>query len=75
LNVADPELAIAVAAGAILGLGQLLQEERERDAAAASDQFAENLLRIYGVPAKEARKICRRPLPDLDDLSEGGSAA
>jgi AcrR family transcriptional regulator len=74
-HVADPELALAMAAGATLGLGQLLQEQRERDAAAASDQFAQDLLRIYGVPAKEAQKICRRPLPDLDDLSEGGSAA
>jgi AcrR family transcriptional regulator len=51
-HVADPELALAMAAGATLGLGQLLQEQRERDAAAASDQFAQDLLRIYGVASQ-----------------------
>jgi AcrR family transcriptional regulator len=74
-HVTDPELALAMAAGATLGLGQLLLEQPERDDASTSDQFAADLLLIYGVPAKEAREICRRPLPDFDELSEPGSAA
>ena len=68
-DVADPELALALAAGALLGLGQLLHDQPERDDAAASDQMAENLLRVYGVPADEAEEICRRPLPDFDALT------
>ena len=67
--MADPELALALAAGALLGLGQLLHDQPERDDAAASDQMAENLLRVYGVRADEAEEICRRPLPDLDALT------
>jgi hypothetical protein len=53
---ADPELALTLAAGVLLGLAQLLHDEPERDAAEASDLLAENLLRIYGIPADEAEK-------------------
>jgi hypothetical protein len=59
--LSDPELALTLAAGVPLGLGQLLHEEPERDAADASDRLAENPLRIYGIPADDANKICRRP--------------
>jgi hypothetical protein len=48
---ADPELALTLAAGVLLGLAQLLHDEPERDAAEASD-----LLGIYGIPADEAEK-------------------
>ena len=74
-RVADPELAMAVAGGALMGLGQLLTDQPERDDAEATDQVAADLLRICGVPADEAREICRRPLPDIDDLAEPDSAA
>ena len=49
-QVADPELAITVAAGALLGLTQLLDDQPERDPAKAADQVAEDLLRMYGFP-------------------------
>jgi AcrR family transcriptional regulator len=62
----DPTLALALAGGALLGLGQLLAEEPHRDDAAAADRVAEDLLRLFGMDADEARDICRRPLPDLD---------
>lgn len=71
----DPELALALATGALLALGQLLHDQPERDDAEASDRMAEDLLRLFGVPAEEAREICRRPLPKLGDLGEPGSAA
>jgi AcrR family transcriptional regulator len=64
-TVDDPKLALAVAAGALLGLGKLLQEEPERDDAAAADRVTEDLLRLWGMSAEEAREVCRRPLPDI----------
>ena len=54
-----------VAGGALLGLGKLLQDEPERDDAAAADRVTEDLLRLWGMSAEEARDICTRPLPDI----------
>ena len=69
-TVDDPKLAMAVAAGVLLGLGKLLQDEPERDDAAAADRVTEDLLRLFGLPADEAHEICTRTLPDLDDAGE-----
>jgi AcrR family transcriptional regulator len=74
-SVHDPELAMAVAGGTLMGLGQLLQDQPERDDAQATDQVTEDLLRIFGLSSDEAREVCRRPLPDLGELTEPGSAA
>jgi AcrR family transcriptional regulator len=71
-TVDDPRLALAVAAGALLGLGRLLQDEPERDDAAAADRVTEDVLRLFGLPAAEAHDICTRPLPVLD---KAGTAA
>ncbi len=65
-TVDDPTLALAIAGGALLGLGKLLQDEPERDDAAAADRVTEDLLRLWGMSAEEARDICTRPLPDLE---------
>jgi AcrR family transcriptional regulator len=65
-RVDDPELALATAGGALLGLGTLLREDRDRDDAHAADTVTENLLRLFGLGADEAHAICQRPLPDLD---------
>ena len=62
----DPTLALALAGGALLGLGQLLADEPHRNDARAADRVAEDLLRLFGMDADEARDICQRPLPDLD---------
>ncbi|MFB6726010.1 TetR/AcrR family transcriptional regulator [Kribbella sp. NPDC056345] len=64
----DPELAVVIAGGALLALGQLLLDRPERDDAAATDQIAEDLLRMFGLPPDEARALTRSPLPSLDDL-------
>lgn len=69
-TVDDSKLALAVAAGALLGLGKLLQQEPERDDATAADRVTEDVLRLLGLPAEEARQICKRPLPSLDGASE-----
>ncbi len=73
-TVADPELALAVAGGALLGLGNLLRTQPDRDDAAAADAVTEDVLRLFGLPADEAREICRRPLPDLDSFELPDSA-
>jgi AcrR family transcriptional regulator len=66
-TVDDPKLGMAVAAGALLGLGRLLQDEPERDDAAAADRVTEDVLRLFGLAADEAHEICTRPLPTLVD--------
>jgi AcrR family transcriptional regulator len=67
-RVDDPKLALAVAAGALLGLGRLLADEPDRDDAAAADRVTEDVLRLFGMDADEAHEICQRPLPDLDQI-------
>jgi AcrR family transcriptional regulator len=74
-HVADPELALAMVAGTLNGLGQLLQDQPARDDAQATDQITESLLRVFGVSANEAHEISHRPLPDHDDLGQPGPAA
>jgi hypothetical protein len=32
-------------------------------------------LRLFGLSAEEAHELCQKPLPDLAELSEDGSAA
>ncbi|GJO47264.1 putative TetR-family transcriptional regulator [Mycobacterium marinum] len=74
-RVEDPELALAMAGGALLGLGTLLRADPQRDGCAAADAVTEDLLRLFGLDAEQARAICRRPLPDLDGWDQPGSAA
>src|ERR1700757_292222 len=63
-RVEDPELALAMAGGALLGLGKLLRDNPDRDDAQAADTVTENVLRVFGLSADEACEVCRRPLPD-----------
>jgi AcrR family transcriptional regulator len=74
-TVPDPQLALAVAGGALMGLGQLLHDQPERDDGQTADRATRDVLIMFGLPADEATEICRRPLPDLDELTEPGSAA
>jgi AcrR family transcriptional regulator len=74
-TVDDPLLALSVAGGALMGLGQLLHDQPERDDAEAADRVTRDVLTMFGLPADEAAEICRRPLPDLDELTEPDSAA
>ena len=64
-QVDDPDLALAVVGGALLGLGQLLHDEPDRDGADAADKVTEHVLRLLGMSADEARRICQQPLPDI----------
>lgn len=74
-HVADSELSLALAASALLALGQLLISQPARDDAETTDRMAADLLRVYGLSAEEAAEICARPLPSLDDLARTGTAA
>jgi AcrR family transcriptional regulator len=64
-HVTDVNLALAIVGGALLGLGQLLSDESDRDDAEAADTVTQNLLVLLGMPADEAGRLCRQPLPDL----------
>ena len=61
----DPELALAVSAGILMGLGALLQKDPERDDAATTDAVTEDLLRMFGMSAKAAHAVCTRALPEV----------
>ena len=74
-EVGDLNLAMAVVGGALLGLGQLLHDEPDRDDASAADAVTEHVLKLLGMPADEASRICQLPLPDLATFGQAGSAA
>jgi len=74
-SVDDPRLALAVAGGALMGLGQLLHDQPERDGTETADRVTRDVLIMFGLPADEAAEICRRPLPNLDELTKPDSAA
>jgi AcrR family transcriptional regulator len=63
-KVDDPELALAMAGGALLGLGKLLRDNPDRDDARAADTVTESVLQLLGLSAEEARAVCQHPLPD-----------
>lgn len=70
-HVEDLTLAMAVVGGALLGLGQLLHDEPERDDADAADTVTEYVLKLLGMPDEEAHRICQQPLPDIASLRQG----
>ncbi|MBF6136970.1 TetR/AcrR family transcriptional regulator [Nocardia otitidiscaviarum] len=74
-EVADPELAMTIVAGAAICLGQLLHEQPDRDDGEAADQVTADLLRMFGLTPEEADDICGRPLPSLETLPHTDSAA
>ena len=71
-TVRDPELAVTIIVGASLCLGQFLHDHPERDDAQATDQVAEDLLRLLGIPARQAQRIVALTPPDLDALRGRG---
>jgi AcrR family transcriptional regulator len=67
-TIRDPELALVAAGGAVLALGHLLHSQPDRDAGASTDELTADLLRMFGLSATEAAKICARPLPSVEEL-------
>src|SRR3954454_9719361 len=71
-HVKDLSLAMAVVGGALLGLGQLLHDEPDRDDADDADTVTEHVLRLLGMGVDEAPRICQLPLPDIASLVHAG---
>jgi AcrR family transcriptional regulator len=71
-DVADLDVAVTMAAGALIALGQLLHDQPDRDVEETTDRITEDLLRMFGLSPRQAHRICSRPLPDLDAV--GGDA-
>jgi len=74
-RVDDLGVTMAVVGGSLLGLGQLLHDEPDRDVADAADKVTEHVLTVLGMSADEAHRICALPLPDIESLGRPGSAA
>jgi len=74
-DVEDLDVAVTMTAGALLALGQLLHDQPELDVDETTDRVAEDLLRMFGVPRRQAQRICSLPLPDIDRARGNGSAA
>lgn len=72
-DVGDLDVAVTIAAGALLALGQLLHDQPERDVEETTDRVTEELLRMFGLPRGQARRICSLPLPELDAVRGDGS--
>ncbi len=73
-DVEDLDVAVTIAAGALLALGQLLHDQPDRDVEETTDRVTEDLLRMLGLPKTQARRISSLPLPDIDAVQGGPSA-
>lgn len=65
-TVTDPQRALAMAGGLLMGVGILLAADPDRDDGQTTDAVAQDLLRLFGMSAAEARDVCSRPLPSVD---------
>jgi len=74
-DVPDIDVAVTMAAGVLIALGQLLHDQPDRDVEQTTDRMTEDLLCMFGVPRRQAHRICTKPLPDLDQTRGDGSAA
>ena len=74
-DVADVDVAVAISGGALIALGQLLDDRPDRDVEQTTDRMTADLLRMFGLPRRQAQRICTKPLPDLDRAQGNGSAA
>lgn len=58
-----PRVAVAAAAGSLVALLHLLDQDPSIDVDSAADEMTAGVLRMYGMPAEEAALIVERPLP------------
>ena len=73
--VEDIDVAVTMAAGSLLALGQLLHDQPDRDVEETTDAVTEDLLRMLGVPRRQAHRICHLALPEIDAVRRDGPAA
>jgi AcrR family transcriptional regulator len=61
----DGDVALSAVAGGLLGHLRAQQRHPDQIDDSAVDQLAEAMLRLLGVPAREAKRIAGRALPDI----------
>ncbi|MEV5713033.1 TetR/AcrR family transcriptional regulator [Amycolatopsis mediterranei] len=61
-----PDIALSAAAGGLLGLLRVHQDRPGDVGESAVDQLAAALLRMLGVPARDAGRVATRPLPEIE---------
>jgi hypothetical protein len=59
------DVALSTVAGGLLGLLRVHQHHPEQVDETSVDQLAEALLRMLGIPVREAKRIAGRALPDI----------
>ena len=64
-TVPDADIALSTVAGGLLGLLRVHQQHPEQIDETVVDQLAEALLRMLGIPAREAKRIAGRALPEI----------
>ncbi|KQX61333.1 TetR/AcrR family transcriptional regulator [Streptomyces sp. Root1310] len=64
-TVGDPTVALTALGGSLLALLELRFARPDLDGDEAASNLAEMLLRMLGLPPRDAREVARRPLPDL----------
>jgi AcrR family transcriptional regulator len=64
-TIPNADVALSTVAGALLGLLGVHQRQPEQIDETAVDQLAEAILRMLGVPARDAKRIAARRLPDI----------
>jgi AcrR family transcriptional regulator len=70
----NPKLALAATAGSLLTTLHLTVTDPDFAAQPVDEQLAEQLLRMFGLPADEARKLATAPLPDPDPTGQSASS-
>ena len=63
-DVKDLDVAVTMTAGALIALGQLVQNQPDRDVEQTTDRVTEDLLRMFGMPTRTAPShlhVCRSP--------------
>jgi AcrR family transcriptional regulator len=63
-TAADADVLLSAVAGGLLGLLRVHQQRPDAIDEGAVDQLAEALLRMLGLPAREAKRIAGRALPE-----------
>jgi AcrR family transcriptional regulator len=65
-TIPNADVALSTVAGSLLGLLRVHQHHPEQIDETAVDQLAEGILRMLGVPAREAKRIAARKLPAIE---------
>lgn len=65
-DITDSDFAIHLTTGALQALVAMLDARPEIDADAVADEFAERILRSFGLSPEDAAELVSRPLPDLN---------